>query len=240
MIISETQLRDLIQEELIKYLIEEGILEEGYLSELPGKLGKWGRGAALGAGLAAGGLSGIAAAPSTAHAAPEKPGVSQTYQAKKADRDLYAGPAWGVSSTKEAMQEKIASGELDEAAADVVRDIWSDAFVKVHRTNPLAGTPGHPTALEHAEKVGMKALEELVQAGTYQATHPVEKPAEGPRKFETGDPIGRAMNALLKGTDVIEQQMTTDGFSAEQISKTLDLVNAGDSEGAQAYLASLR
>ena len=51
MTISETQLRDLIQEELIKYLIEEGILEEGFLTDLPGKLGKWGRGAALGAGL---------------------------------------------------------------------------------------------------------------------------------------------------------------------------------------------
>jgi len=227
MTISESQLRDIIQEELLKYLIDEGILEEGFLADLPGKLGKWGRGAALGAGLAAGGLGSMGAAQAA-------PGGTASYSQQQSDLDLYAGPAWGASDAKGRLEMMIKKGEVDEASAELLKQVWMQTYVDVTK-----GPTDGPSAPDEAEAAFNNALDDLKTAGSAVTKTPKAKPTPGARKSELGNRTARAVNALLSGADAVKAEMIKGGFSSDQISKALGLINAGDMEGAQKYIAGL-
>ena len=222
MTITESKLRDMIHEELIKYLIDEGILDEGLMDMAKSKLAPY----ALGLGL---GAAGLGATAGTAQAAP---GGTASYSQQQSDLDLYAGPAWSASDAKGRLEMMIKKGEVDEASAGLLKQVWMQTYVDVTK-----GPTDGPSAPDEAEAAFNNALDDLKTAGSAVTK---AKPTPGVRKSATGDRTARAINALLKGADAVKAEMTKSGFSSGQISKALGLINAGDMEGAQKYIAGLR
>lgn len=86
--ITQQQLNQIILEEIIKHLHEEGLLDEGFMSDFRKKAGKIGAGVALGATL-------MGAAPGVAQAGPRNPfkkraePVTQQQQQQQASLDNY-------------------------------------------------------------------------------------------------------------------------------------------------------
>ena len=218
MTITESKLRDMIHEELIKYLIDEGILDEGLMDIAKSKLAPY----ALGLGL---GAAGLGATAGTAQAAPKG---SASYVQQQSDLDLYAGPAWNASDAKGKLEMMIKKGQVDSASADLLKQVWQQTYVDIMR-----GPQDGPSAPDEAEAAFNNTLDDLKAAGSAVTKTPKAKPSPGVRKSGTGDRTARAINALLKGADAVKAEMTKSGFSSGQISKALGLINAGDMEGAQ-------
>ena len=225
MTITESKLRDMIHEELIKYLIDEGILDEGLMDIAKSKLAPY----ALGLGL---GAAGLGATAGTAQAAP---GGKASYSQQQSDLEMYAGPAWRSSDASGRLEKMVKKGEVDSASADLLKQVWQQTYHDIIR-----GPTGGPSAPKEAEAAFDNALDDLKTAGSAVTKTPKAKPSPGVRKSATGDRTARAINALLKGADAVKAEMTKSGFSSGQISKALGLINAGDMEGAQKYIAGLR
>ncbi len=125
-------------------------------------------------------------------------------------------------------------GQVDDASADLLKQVWMQTYHDISR-----GPTDGPSAKDEANAAFNNALGDLEAAGSAVAKAPEAKPTPGVRQSATGDRTARAINALLKGAGAVEAEMTKSGFSADQISKALGLINAGDMAGAQKYIAGL-